>query len=177
MWGCSEANKIILTRKFVFPTHVGMFRRMRAHGRQKSRFPHACGDVPFIRECQDKRDEFSPRMWGCSEADTHDSEYDLVFPTHVGMFRAFSLGSVTVPSFPHACGDVPESNILVEVVETFSPRMWGCSGVPRWFSRSACVFPTHVGMFRSPPRTSSSVPSFPHACGDVPTEVYQTVGR
>lgn len=81
----------------------------------------------------------SPRMWGCSHV--HDDESaQIVFPTHVGMFRA----------------------LYAEIRGRVFPTHVGMflSGSPT----SHSVFPTHVGMFLC----GCSRLSLPHACGGFP---------
>ena len=87
MWGCSAVHRNLDRARVVFPTHVGMFRS-------------SCAHLAYFTT-------FSPRMWGCSVIILLARTTAGVFPTHVGMFRASSAGFVTLQSFPHACGDVP----------------------------------------------------------------------
>ena len=111
---------------------------------------------------------FSPRMWGCSALIIEEFVGLLVFPTHVGMFRRDNVRSPFLPSFPHACGDVPDDGGQPFALDLFSPRMWGCSGTLRRVDFTNKVFPTHVGMFRSWRSRPLPRARFPHACGDVP---------
>ncbi len=46
MWGCSVVNGRRQSRRLIFPTHVGMFRKNEKGGKGGKDFPHACGDVP-----------------------------------------------------------------------------------------------------------------------------------
>ena len=50
--------------------------------------------------------------------------------------------------FPHACGDVPVEAFLNEVIEVFSPRVWGCTVTIICDTITGGVFPTRVGMYR-----------------------------
>ena len=132
-------------------------------------FPHACGDVPKGLNLSPEADLFSPRMWGCSEPCIYRPVQHFVFPTHVGMFRLTARVWAINDRFPHACGDVPSHGPLFIQFVKFSPRMWGCSVVMIPILLILPVFPTHVGMFRTPPSSRGEYPCFPHACGDVPS--------
>ena len=111
---------------------------------------------------------FSPHMWGCSVSGVRRTQFDEVFPTHVGMFRRPTSQRQYSRCFPHTCGDVPTGIAFFKSNLKFSPHMWGCS-VQRLLERDARgVFPTHVGMFRGAARVAGSFRSFPHTCGDVP---------
>ena len=168
MWGCSVALGPLLRHGGVFPTHVGMFRPPRPILRRPPRFPHACGDVPPEVAHLARSRGFSPRMWGCSASKRNENGAHRVFPTHVGMFRLMALSRLPSVRFPHACGDVPFFNEHGVPHPGFSPRMWGCSVGSVQLAQDGVVFPTHVGMFRTPPRTGRKWRRFPHACGDVP---------
>ena len=53
------------------------------------------------------KEEFSPRMRGCSAGAIIDLHMHLVFPAYAGMFR--NHHEIQNPSlrFPRVCGDVP----------------------------------------------------------------------
>ena len=109
-------------------------------------------------------------MWGCSAVAEHLFPVALVFPTYVGMFRGPSGSRRRAWGFPHVCGDVPPELAPGAAEPPFSPRMWGCSGVKHGETAPGAVFPTYVGMFRRSPTSTSGARSFPHVCGDVPSE-------
>ena len=48
VWGWSAIRKAPTTIWNVFPMRVGMVRRPTASFRTGERFPHACGDGPFV---------------------------------------------------------------------------------------------------------------------------------
>ncbi len=52
---------------WVFPTHVGVYRKANLIFLHISRIPHACGGVPEKEMGTVKITEYSPRMWGCTE--------------------------------------------------------------------------------------------------------------
>ena len=168
MWGCSGGRAAWNRGSPVFPTYVGMFRRGAMASRSGSRFPHVCGDVPARPANGKPFPEFSPRMWGCSGFPGHGHRHPAVFPTYVGMFRDRRGADGAHIGFPHVCGDVPMGRRERKQRKQFSPRMWGCSGLPDHQRHGGRVFPTHVGMFRRLNAAAERLRGFPHACGDVP---------
>ena len=170
MWGCSELLGLASLRHFVFPTHVGMFRRHDPCHAVNFRFPHTCGDVPRVLAVQDEPEMFSPHMWGCSGIGLRDGRAQEVFPTHVGMFRGRTGQKRRTFRFPHTCGDVPRRDYFTSCLVAFSPHMWGCSGKRGKSLKSGKVFPTHVGMFLRSLSNRQHIRRFPHTCGDVPSE-------
>ena len=92
----------------------------------------------------------------------------MVFPTHVGMFRGAATAHRATSSFPHTRGDVPLRGFKTFAPSSFSPHTWGCSLRSLICSAAACVFPTHVGMFRRCRSVSALRSCFPHTRGDVP---------
>jgi len=156
MWGCSEQRHICFNFCWVSPTHVGCsldklgYRtvsvRLSAHAEVLSNRPHACGGVPLNVLYAPALMLFSPRMWGCSLFSFWLNLFALVFPTHVGVFRG--VRDEQTNDFPHACGGVPVDLVTGQILETFSPRMWGCSDLYSALIGGQSVFPTHVGVFR-----------------------------
>ena len=88
-WGCScrPATKPMPT--LVFPTRVGMFRNGLIKPARAFGFPHTRGDVPVYLSTYIDQIEFSPHAWGCSANGIAIKCAYTVFPTRVGMFRAF----------------------------------------------------------------------------------------
>ncbi len=94
--------------------------------------------------------------------------FSYVFPTHVGVYLRSVRRRHATHGFPHACGGVPvERNDLI-LHFSFSPRMWGCTGKWNTLQGDEFVFPTHVGVYRTPSPSTLRTPRFPHACGGVP---------
>ena len=167
-WGCSCHKERPNEDKPVFPTHVGMFLSPSTERLRRGRFPHSRGDVPNSDAQGLKRRWFSPLTWGCSEEGLSPSPADIVFPTHVGMFRFRESNMMRHKSFPHSRGDVPRPDYARPATLPFSPLTWGCSGRWRMAHHLARVFPTHVGMFRSSTPSRALSIRFPHSRGDVP---------
>ena len=65
-------------------------------------------------------------MWGCFYDKRFQNPFDVVFPTHVGVFLETAGWEKVQYSLPHACGGV--SWTLIERIpdDASSPRMWGC---------------------------------------------------
>ena len=152
----------------VFPTRVGMFRRTRSPPRPGAGFPHSRGDVPCDAVISHRLPWFSPLAWGCSGLPKHRRGAPLVFPTRVGMFRVKPFVRTSTACFPHSRGDVPRMLPGLKVSVKFSPLAWGCSGTYAPGARRNQVFPTRVGMFRTPIVFGCSRQGFPHSRGDVP---------
>ena len=171
-WGCSVGQNPWRIRSSVFPTPVGMFRFQGLPCCDSTSFPHARGDVPGKLETPPGTREFSPRPWGCSEIPAPFARQAAVFPTPVGMFRSRSPMPPPKNSFPHARGDVPVELVVLHFAQWFSPRPWGCSGVPNFRLMVSYVFPTPVGMFRQGSFFGAEGFRFPHARGDVPRNMY-----
>jgi len=167
-WGCSGWSRREPCAPAVFPTRVGMFRSTPWPKPASTGFPHARGDVPLRGEPLQWRGQFSPRAWGCSGNVLTFGSYWDVFPTRVGMFRTPAGTCQQTPCFPHARGDVPAESCCETSCFSFSPRAWGCSITAPQRSAHLIVFPTRVGMFRTPNLARSPCVSFPHARGDVP---------
>ena len=174
-WGCSVDVNGLQRTGDVFPTHVGMFRSARPLRSRRDCFPHSRGDVPYhLRGCLHDP-SFSPLTWGCSEEIRREAEFELVFPTHVGMFREADNVIAIAYSFPHSRGDVPLGRAMIGRAGKFSPLTWGCSDKLGALHPRHEVFPTHVGMFRPPSPRCFRDGRFPHSRGDVPTrEGFQT---
>ena len=105
-WGCFLCSLSDSSSGGVFPTHVGVFLRMREVPQRLSRLPHARGGVssvgigflgrqslPHARggvslqvTVTTSSTGSSPRTWGCFRRERLQSFCSTVFPTHVGVF-------------------------------------------------------------------------------------------
>ncbi len=61
-----------------------------------------------------------------------------------------------------------ENSWQESTMQKFSPRMWGCTELPRQSGLLGYVFPTHVGVYLIVDKNCVNMRSFPHACGGVP---------
>ncbi len=72
----------------VFPTRVGMDRRLDSSACHIASFPHARGDGPLVGPPPAVLKEFSPRAWGWTVVPVGEQRRAAVFPTRVGMDRS-----------------------------------------------------------------------------------------
>ena len=147
-WGCTVKQKTCLTKSVVFPTHVGVYRKInkifntqrkfsprtwgctdrgRAFSVDKMGFPHARGGVPACGSLASFLNKFSPRTWGCTGRRCVLCKPEHVFPTHVGVYLTMVFIHIPVQSFPHARGGVPQDMLMILSCQQFSPRTWGCT--------------------------------------------------
>jgi len=113
-------------------------------------------------------------MWGCTAIPIPYITLPKVFPTHVGVYLFGIAGERLKTSFPHACGGVPIGVNFCSTIQTFSPRMWGCTLGIVDPDAAYKVFPTHVGVYLKHDPTWGGSPGFPHACGGVPQKLLAT---
>ena len=152
----------------VFPTHVGVYLDVENYLRPAQCFPHTRGGVPDVNREHRINQKFSPHTWGCTCAARPERPHPQVFPTHVGVYRAWPYLTPGASSFPHTRGGVPSWPDLASFTTAFSPHTWGCTfnngniglviscfphtrgGVPvNWVRLIGVivVFPTHVGVY------------------------------
>ncbi len=167
-WGWTAARIADRKRSYVFPTHVGMDRRMWKSPRARWGIPHARGDGPPAQSWRSSAFSYSPRTWGWTVSYAVLVGCHCVFPTHVGMDREVRRMSELRKCIPHARGDGPRAIHSQIRPGTYSPRTWGWTdevfdAIGRFF-----VFPTHVGMDRMRWRVIGSRWCIPHARGDGP---------
>ena len=91
---------------------------------------------------------FSPRVWGCTELKERYIESKQVFPTRVGMYPFSHFSNFGRMRFPLRVGMYLIPATFEIAATTFSPRVWGCTVLPRCKSVCNRVFPTRVGMYR-----------------------------
>ena len=99
----------------------------------------------------------------------------FVFPTHVGVFLAFTPFHHSLIRLPHARGGVSSSAGFHPHPPRSSPRTWGCFRTRKKRQRQREVFPTHVGVFLVLPNHARAWISLPHARGGV-SQTADTVG-
>ncbi len=167
-WGWSARRLKLQYFTIVFPTRVGMVRIASERSDSLGGFPHTRGDGPCRPENLGSRRKFSPHAWGWSVTISPEKAILIVFPTRVGMVReelAFFTGG---RCFPHTRGDGPEVDYHATTRPRFSPHAWGWSAEPAADVRTLAVFPTRVGMVRSPGSARRLCAGFPHTRGDGP---------
>ena len=147
-WGWTAGSCQKLETHGVFPTHVGMDRRVRTRTRRRTGVPHARGDGPRDHGWLEIACECSPRTWGWTGKIRYSRCSNYVFPTHVGMDRMEILARLRLGGVPHARGDGPIVFIESAWMKTCSPRTWGWTDWRHRRHQRRGVFPTHVGMDR-----------------------------
>ena len=130
----------------VFPTHVGVFLDLTPADFRRLSLPHARGGVSSIIRRRSCPALSSPRTWGCFRDARLDEKFNIVFPTHVGVFPIFWIASrpslrlpharggvslrtgcgPVVLCLPHARGGVSWIDSLLKRAYWSSPRTWGC---------------------------------------------------
>src|ERR1035438_6576750 len=130
--------------------------------------PHPRGDGPWVRLINPGTVVYSPPAWGWSDNSALSLAIQRVFPTRVGMVRAWCKPSAIMHSIPHPRGDGPMSNQQYPALSEYSPPAWGWSAVA--FSKADCalVFPTRVGMVRFLSGGGVHNGGIPHPRGDGP---------
>ena len=149
-WGCFYETPQNPRIRKVFPTHVGVFLKVKSWQKLLNRLPHARGgvspegyeEVPYVLS--------SPRTWGCFHTCLPLRYACLVFPTHVGVFLYKALHICHPHRLPHARGGV--STVRTSVSEGY------------------VVFPTHVGVFLCIRGTGAVRARLPHARGGVSSQ-------
>src|SRR5699024_7850933 len=139
------------------------------------RRPHARGDGPHHQPHTQRHRQQAPRTWGWTD---HQRAYTVTItagPTHVGMDRTGGDGVDDRGRRPHARGDGPEFSKRRIMTCLQAPRTWGWTAPRRTNPGRSRAGPTHVGMDRGSPPTTSESCSRPHARGDGPVfELYAT---
>ena len=168
-WGCTGVFDVQSPSCSVVPTHVGVYRPVRAWRHRGRRCPHARGGVPSACWFCPFQSELSPRTWGCTGLRWYRRAHELVVPTHVGVYRNNPHFGGTPISCPHARGGVPEIPVFATSPPMLSPRTWGCTDEGEERDRVLSVVPTHVGVYRPEARSPPLRVRCPHARGGVPT--------
>ncbi|KAF0093298.1 MAG: hypothetical protein E1N59_2990 [Puniceicoccaceae bacterium 5H] len=144
-WGWTVVLVLELVICDVFPTRVGMDRRLSRIHRLPQRIPHPRGDGPLrMARSLDLR-VYSPPAWGWTASDPHPTRQGCVFPTRVGMDRNQQRIGTIECSIPHPRGDGPPLRACFRTGRSYSPPAWG------WTERQAAlrtrqpVFPTRWG--------------------------------
>ena len=150
-WGWSAMMIPAPCDRVVFPTRVGMVRRIGLGAMNTRSFPHSRGDGPHLLFSLSFQFQFSPLAWGWSGKCLNTLERLKVFPTRVGMVRRSSPSAILWACFPHSRGDGPRCMNLKTILEMFSPLAWGWS--------------------RSESDGEAKTMCFPHSRGDGPLDV------
>ena len=146
-WGCFQ---IVLSGHFslsVFPTLVGVFLTLPKRSSHRMGLPHARGGVSTTVHQSTLFRSSSPRSWGCFLMLLNIFQWEVVFPTLVGVFLMVCNLSFLLCRLPHARGGVSITRHYGTFGAKSSPRSWGCFCTSRTGCTSDLVFPTLVGVF------------------------------
>ena len=134
----------------VFPTCVGMARQPPPLPRRPGRVPHLRGDGPTRLRIGPPIWSCSPPAWGWPEQGGDGNGPARVFPTCVGMARQRCSRCLEREGVPHLRGDGPGAGELQFGIDGCSPPAWGWPETNAVHEGFPLVFPTCVGMARTP---------------------------
>jgi len=106
-------------------------------------------------------------MWGTRQSPDLVNPCIRFIPTHVGNSVSQPSRRLPGPVHPHACGELHNHSVQVDLPHGSSPRMWGTQkgvGSERCWIR---FIPTHVGNSLSAARSAPFSAVHPHACGEL----------
>ncbi len=129
-WGWTETRRREATPRLVFPTRVGMDRRVKRTSLKNHGIPHTRGDGPRRRSLILVLAAYSPHAWGWTGRKRDRRQVARVFPTRVGMDRSCRAARFVTVCIPHTRGDGPTRSATAIVFGPYSPRAWG------WTERS-----------------------------------------
>src|ERR1035438_8328465 len=153
-----------------------MVRRHSTSQGESPSIPHPRGDGPSHGINPGNVPQYSPPAWGWSAPIANRPAAGSVFPTRVGMVRHSSRRRARRSGIPHPRGDGPSRRLFETTPFVYSPPAWGWSALRAIGQPSAPVFPTRVGMVRSPSSLSFGCWRIPHPRGDGPTLEWVWIG-
>ena len=166
MWGLRADAQEGRRTRLMFPTHVGIALSDPEPGLKYKYVPYACGDCANARAFALISRECSLRMWGLRATHRRSCRNGEMFPTHVGIARNPFQHGGACQDVPYACGDCAATPSMGRQIGQCSLRMWGLRGFVAPLRAHARMFPTHVGIARTPFRGPHAYRDVPYACGD-----------
>ena len=124
-WGWTAVGVLVGRVNQVFPTRVGMDRRLAYWQGGIGGIPHTRGDGPDTQFHLDCGGRYSPHAWGWTVISQPSRSKGWVFPTRVGMDRHSCGEPVWLPRIPHTRGDGPRPFADYPVPIRYSPHAWG----------------------------------------------------
>ena len=125
-WGCFLVLPLGHEPAGVFPTHVGVFHAAIGATTMLLSLPHARGGVSTCIQLVPEVGMSSPRTWGCFSNQMSLISFEVVFPTHVGVFLEEGPAICAGCGLPHARGGVSLVKGKIRGMLASSPRTWGC---------------------------------------------------
>ena len=167
-WGWTDKPEREIATADVFPTRVGVDRLAPFTIVLYPSFPHTRGGGPSRSITTPPTLSFSPHAWGWTDNPLARPHENHVFLTRVGVDRMSPMVFGVRSRFPHTRGGGPHPRGLVWSHYVFSPHAWGWTA--RHFADlvNSYVFPTRVGVDRSPERLFCQSMCFPHTRGGGP---------
>ena len=166
MWGLRGVYPRVCTLRYMFPTHVGIARRLSDAAQISPHVPYACGDCAGAVNALGLRRVCSLRMWGLRVGPVRALGEAVMFPTHVGIARIVCTLLDLLANVPYACGDCADKRSRSLTVPPCSLRMWGLRVLLSATVDAVAMFPTHVGIAREPSVRNVAREHVPYACGD-----------
>ena len=166
MWGLRDQQSRRYGRCGMFPTHVGIARRLPSPTVSRRNVPYACGDCAPSSPPRPALSACSLRMWGLRVVRGRSDLPPAMFPTHVGIARFIPSKHAWIEHVPYACGDCAANRPHTRKSRPCSLRMWGLRGLGCPAASGCRMFPTHVGIARSLYSLIGHLPHVPYACGD-----------
>jgi len=129
-WGWTARKLPKIAGWTVFPTPVGMNRRLWNPAQYRWCVPHTRGDEPPRWQTGCTSTKCSPHPWGWTVGMLNFQMMRQVFPTPVGMNRSTTTTASWCTGVPHTRGDEPLRLSLEGNLDACSPHPWGWTGEP-----------------------------------------------
>jgi len=197
-WGWTVVRLIADLNGRVFPTRVGVDRRLVSSCAGRIRIPHTRGGGPYAPRLPDRGPEYSPHAWGWTARHPHPGLAHQVFPTRVGVDRdharrrhapaaysphawGWTVGQrprhVHRPRIPHTRGGGPRVYAIPAQPVAYSPHAWGWTAELPFRLNRDTVFPTRVGVDREMIGAHQAGWGIPHTRGGGPVSRTPGLGR
>ncbi len=154
--GCSRRTGGIRLADVVVPARAGLFPPPHTTELQHSCGPRACGAVPGRLAVPLAKNQWSPRVRGCSPAAGRSPRRAGVVPARAGLFPLGGVVHGAPGRGPRACRAVPDLGVIECQDGEWSPRVRGCSRTGSSSPLARLVVPARAGLFPSPAPTTAS---------------------
>ena len=146
-WRCFSKLRRIFRDGDVFSTSVEVFPSIGLTRLFLCRLLHVLGGVSNVTKNLYTIRWSSPRPWRCFRRASQICRITQVFSTSVEVFLSKWLRLQLRRSLLHVCGGVSKEDIIIEAVESSSPRPWRCFRFSRGLKTAIFVFSTSVEVF------------------------------
>ncbi len=166
MWGTRVPSARRANVPRFIPTYVGNALINDFNENVDPVYPHVCGERPALHPRRRRHGGLSPRMWGTPACQPRHSQATRFIPTYVGNAASDCCHMLTVPVYPHVCGE----RVLIAVqpfrIAGLSPRMWGTPCRNALGLLVLRFIPTYVGNALRNAFVRSIDSVYPHVCGE-----------